>query len=45
MHQIKSVLNKEMAHAIIPIVATTFDVIYWINGMFNVIYPDMQEEI
>ena len=34
-----------VAHYISPTVATTFAVVYWMVGMFNVMYPDMQEGI
>ena len=34
-----------VAHYISPIVAFTFAVVYWIMGMFNVMYPSMQQDM
>ena len=34
-----------VAHFISPVIATTFAVVYWMIGMFNVMYPDMQQEM
>ena len=34
-----------VAHFVSPIVAITFAVVYWVIGMYNVIYPGMQQEI
>ena len=34
-----------VAHYISPIVAFTFAVVYWVIGMFNVMYPSMQQDI
>ena len=34
-----------VAHYISPIVAVTFAVVYWVIGMFNVMYPSMQQEM
>ena len=34
-----------VAHYISPIVAVTFAVVYWVIGMFNVMYPSMQQDM
>ena len=34
-----------VAHYISPIVAVTFVVVYWVIGMFNVMYPSMQQDM
>ena len=34
-----------VAHYISPIVAFTFAVVYWVIGMFNVMYPSMQQDM
>ena len=34
-----------VAHFVSPIVAITFAVVYWIIGMYNVMYPGMQQQI
>ena len=34
-----------VAHFVSPIVAITFAVVYWVIGMYNVMYPGMQDEI
>ena len=34
-----------VAHYISPIVVVTFAVVYWVIGMFNVMYPSMQQDI
>ena len=34
-----------VAHFVSPIVAITFAVVYWIIGMYNIMYPGMQQVI
>ena len=34
-----------VAHFVSPIVAITFAVVYWIIGMYTVMYPGMQQQI